>query len=419
MRICLKQAHLLDAKGDHGQSDLYLKEGVIEGRDLGGDVDQSFDAAGLSVTPAFLDLHTHFRDPGEEVKEDLRSGLSAAAAGGFGTVVTMPRTSPVIDEPALVETMLSRAERLQLARLRPAAALSHGLEGKRMSDFAALQEAGAVMLTNDGVSLEDSHLMRRACEYAGELGLLIQTHCEDELLCQDGAMHEGIISHHLGLPGRPASAEAIMVYRDCELAHMTGARVHIAHVSTKRSVQIIEWFKEQGAPVTAEVTPYHLLLTDESLTSYDPLYKVSPPLRPAEDVDALRDALRRGVIDCVVTDHAPYTREEKERDLLSAPAGMATLEVAFPLLYTHLVKEGLLELPTLLERMQQGPAAVMGWKPPTLDAGQPADVVLLDLSNTHPVDPSTFKSKARFSPWTGQELSGWPKATFIRGKQVF
>ena len=419
MRVKITNAHLIDAHEDYGVGDLYLNDGIIEGINLGGETDETFDALGNVVTPAFIDLHTHLREPGGEEKEDLRSGLAAATAGGFGTVVSMANTSPTVDEPGLVADLIAKAERIGQARLRPAAALSHGLGGKTLTDYAALQAAGAVMITDDGIPVADAHLMRRACEYAAELGLVIQTHSEEPSLRRDGVMNEGATSQRLGLPGNPASAEAMMIFRDCELALMTGARVHIAHVSSKRGAQVIEWFKDQGAPITAEVTPHHLTLTDESLETFDPIYKVAPPLRAQEDVDYLRDALKRGVFDSVGTDHAPHTRAEKERDMLTAPFGIANIEVTFPLLYTELVKTGALELQALLNLLQTGPARVMGWDAPSLEPGKPADLVVLELNTPHEVTPATFKTKAKFSPWAGERLSGWPVLTFIGGECVY
>ena len=418
-RTVLRGAHLIDARGDHGVHDLWLAGGRIEGIDLGGDAERELDATGLLVTPAFIDPHVHLRVPGQEEKEDLASGLAAAAAGGYGTVVSMANTSPTVDDPAIVRSLVEEAARLGLARLRPAAALSVGLAGERLADYAALQAAGAVMITDDGIPVVDSHLQRRACEYARELGLVIQTHSEDPSLRQDGVMHEGRVSQRLGLPGNPAEAEAIMVFRDCEIALMTGARVNIAHVSSERGMRVVEWFKEQGAPVTCEVTPHHLTLTDEVWERFDPVFKVAPPLRTERDVAYLRAALTSGVVDCIGTDHAPHTRAEKDRDALAAPFGLPNIEVAFPVLYSELVRAGALELGTLLELMQGGPARVMGWPAPTLEPGAPADVVALDLETERLVEPASFKSKARFSPWQGAMLRGWPTATIVAGRVVF
>ena len=422
-RIRIQNARLHDLYGDHGVHDLYLKDGLIEGLDLdidpGGEVDETFDAAGNLVTPAFIDLHAHLREPGQEQKEDLASGLAAAAAGGFGTVISMANTTPPVDEPGTVASLIAKAERLGFARLRPAATLSCGLEGQKLTDFAALRDAGAVMITDDGIPVQDAHLMRRACEYAAELELVIQTHSEDPGLRQNGVMNEGVVSQRLGLPGNPIAAEAAMIYRDCEIATMTGARVHIAHVSSKRGMQVVEFFKAQGAPITCEVTPHHLTLTDTVLENFDPIAKVAPPLRTAEDVAYLRDAVKRGVVDSISTDHAPHTRAEKDRDMVAAPFGIGNIEVTFPLLYTELVLGDSLPLETLLDLLQSGSAKVMGWTPPTLEPGQPADLVVLDLETERPVEPQTFKSKAKFSPWAGQVLKGWPTLSFVHGKLAF
>jgi dihydroorotase len=344
-RTVIKGARLVDAERDYGVADLYLKDGVIEGVNLGGDAD-TVDANGLILSPAFLDLHAHLREPGQSEKETLATGLGAAVAGGFGTVVSMANTDPVVDDPGLVADLIGKAEKLGLARLRPAAALSRGLKGQTLTDFAALQAAGAVMVTDDGVPVADGHLMRRACEYAAELGLVVQTHSEDPGLRQNGVMHEGAVSQRLGLPGNPDAAEAVMIFRDCEVARLTGARVHIAHVSSERGMRVVEWFKAQGAPVTCEVTPHHLTLTDAALENFDPVFKVAPPLRTEADTAYLMEALKAGVVDCIGTDHAPHTRAEKDRDLLAAPFGIGNIEVAFPLLYTRLVASGCPATPT-------------------------------------------------------------------------
>jgi dihydroorotase len=419
MRTVIKNGHLIDASKDYGIADLYVNDGIIEGVNLERQSDETFDANGYVVTPAFIDLHAHLREPGQEVKEDLQSGLSAAAAGGYGTVISMANTSPTVDEAGIVADLVAKAERIGQARLRPAAALSHGLKGETLTDFAALKEAGAVMITDDGIPVKDSHLMRRAGEYAAELGLVIQTHSEDPSLRQNGVMNEGLVSQRLGLPGNPISAEAIMIYRDCEISWLTGARVHIAHISSKRGMQIVEWFKSQGANVTAEVSPHHLTLTDASMELFDPMYKVAPPLRTQEDVEYLRDAIKRGVVDNIGTDHAPHTRAEKERDMVEAPFGIGNIEVTFPLLYTELVTKKVVDLQTLLGLLQTGPAQVMKWKAPSLEVGSAADITVLDLQTPKDVNPATFKSKAKFSPWAGQTLQGWPVATFVRGRQVF
>ena len=418
-RLVLENARLIDGRGDHGIGAVTVEGDRLVSRGAASDADERIDLGGRVLCPAFIDLHAHLRDPGHEVKEDLASGLSAAAAGGYGTVVSMANTDPAVDEPGIVADLVRRAERLRGTRLRPAAALSHGLSGGRITDFAALQDAGAVMITDDGLPVTDAHLMRRACEYAAELGLVIQTHSEDPSLRRDGVMNEGAVSHRLGLPGNPIAAEAAMIYRDCEIAALTGARVHIAHVSSARGLRVVRWFKEQGAPITCEVTPHHLTLTDAALESFDPIYKVAPPLRTGVDACALREALDTGAVDCIGTDHAPHTRAEKERDLLEAPFGIANIEVAFPLLYTRLVAEGDLGLPQLIGLFTTGPARVMDWRVPLLESGADADLVVLDLHSARVVRGTDFQSKAKFGPWEGESLRGWPVATFVRGTLVF
>ncbi|HLV12657.1 MAG TPA: dihydroorotase [Trueperaceae bacterium] len=414
----LRGGRLLDGAGDRGVHDLYVRDGVIEGLDLGGAVDQEVDAEGRLVTPAFLDLHVHLRDPGQEVKEDLASGLAAAAAGGYGTVVSMANTDPVVDDPGIVADLVARAARVAGARLRPAAAISKGLRGEELTDMAALRAAGAVMVTDDGVPVADSRLFRSACEYAAELGLVVQTHSEEPSLRDGGVMHEGAVSQRLGLPGNPDAAEAVMIFRDGEVARLTGARVHLAHVSSRRGLEVATWLKASGAPVTVEVTPQHLTLTDESLAGFDPVYKVAPPLRTADDVAALRAALAGGAVDSIGTDHAPHTLAEKQQDMLSAPFGIANLEVAFPLLYTRLVAAGELPLERLLWLLQDGPARVMGWPAPRLDPGAPADVTVLDLETERAVEGARFRSKAKHTPWEGEPLKGWPVATLVAGRAV-
>ncbi len=418
-RTVIRNARLAGPDGLSDAVDIYVRGEGIEGFDLGGATDREFDAEGQLVTPAFIDLHAHLRDPGQEVKEDLTTGLTAAAAGGFGTVVSMANTTPVVDDPGLVADLVRRSELIGQARLRPAATISVGLRGERLTDFAALQAAGAVMLTDDGVPLADGHLMRRACEYAADLGLVIQTHSEEPLLRNEGVMNEGAVSRALGLPGNPTSAEAIMVFRDGEIARMTGARVHIAHVSCERALRVAEWLRSDGAPITVEVTPQHLTLTDEALRGFDPVFKVAPPLRTAADVAYLRDALRRGAVNSIGTDHAPHTAAEKERDLLEAPFGIANLEVTFALLYTELVAAGELSLSQLLHLLQAGPSEVMGWRAPTLTPGAPADLTVVDLSTERAVRGDDFKSKAKHGPWEGSVLKGWPRMTMVRGRVSF
>ena len=400
---------------------LTVESGLIKGWNLPAE-GEVIDGNGATVAPALLELHAHLREPGQEVKEDLASGLAAAAAGGYGTVVCMPNTSPVIDDPALVRSLIEKANGLGFARLKPSAALTKGQQGKQLAELALLKEAGAVMFTDDGRTNEDARVLRLGLEYAGSLGMVVSVHAEDAGLRADGVMNEGAVSEALGLPGNPAAAEAARVARDIEIAAYlqntgAGARLHIQHLSTARALDLVRDAKRRGIAVTCEVCPHHLTLTDEALRGFDPIYKVAPPLRTQADADHLLQGLLDGSVDCLATDHAPHTRAEKEQDLLHAPSGIAYIELAFPLMYTHFGET--LGLEKLLDLFTAGPARVMGWTVPTLEAGHPADLVLLDLETVRKVEPQTFKSKAKFTPWAGQELRGWPILTLVAGQVAY
>lgn len=395
---------------------LTIEDGLIKGWNLAAE-GETIEGNGATVAPALIELHAHLREPGQEVKEDLQSGLAAAAAGGYGTVICMPNTSPVIDDPALVRSLIQKANGLGVARLRPSAALTKGQLGQQLAELALLKEAGAVMFTDDGRTNEDARVLRLGLEYAQSLGMMVSVHAEDATLRADGVMNEGPVSEALGLPGNPAAAEAARVARDIEIAALTGARLHIQHLSTARALDLVRDAKKRGVPVTCEVCPHHLTLTDEALRGFDPIYKVAPPLRTQADADHLLEGLKDGSVDCLATDHAPHTRAEKEQDLLRAPSGIAYIELAFPLMYTRFGET--LGLGALLDLFTAGPARVMGWDVPTLEAGQPADLVLFDLETVRTVEPQTFKSKAKFTPWAGEELRGWPTLTLVGGQVAF
>jgi dihydroorotase len=395
---------------------LTIENGLIKGWNLAAE-GEIIDGQGATVAPALLELHAHLREPGQEVKEDLASGLAAAAAGGYGTVICMPNTSPVIDDPALVRSLIEKANGLGFARLKPSAALTKGQQGKQLAELELLKQAGAVMFTDDGRTNEDARVLRLGLEYAGSLGMVVSVHAEDATLRADGVMNEGTVSEALGLPGNPAAAEGARVARDIEIAALTGARLHIQHLSTARALDLVRDAKKRGVPVTCEVCPHHLTLTDEALRGFDPVFKVAPPLRTQADADHLLEGLRDGSVDCLATDHAPHTRAEKEQDMLQAPFGIPSIEVAFPLMYTRFGET--LGLEKLLDLFTAGPARVMGWPVPTLEAGQPADLVLLDLETVRAVQAQSFRSKAKFSPWQGQELRGWPVLTLVGGLVAF
>jgi dihydroorotase len=419
-RIHHQRIHIRGARDAHGQvRDVLIENGVIASS-LSGAADLEIDGSGHLVTPALVDPHAHLRTPGFEDKESLETGLSAAVAGGYGTVVCMPNTNPVIDTPQVVRELLERADRAGLARLLPSAAVTRGQEGKLLADAAALKAAGAVMLTDDGRTNEDASLLRRALEYAHALGLVISVHAEDASLRGDGVMNEGAVSERLGLPGNPVAAETARIARDLEIVAATGARLHVQHLSSARGLALVRDAKARGLPVTCEVAPHHLTLTDACLETFDAMYKVAPPLRTQRDCDALLAGILEGTVDCIGTDHAPHTAAEKERDLLEAPFGIANIEVTFPLLYTRFVHTGKLELTKLLELMTVGATRVLGLNAPSLEPGAVADVTLFDLERERRVDPSAFKTKARFgNPWAGEALRGWAAVTIVGGRVVY
>jgi dihydroorotase len=421
-RIVIKNAR---AVGETMARDVYVKDGLIEGFDLKLEAETTIDASKMLLSVAFIDPHAHLREPGQEIKEDLESGLTAAARGGYGTVVCMPNTNPVIDDPEIVSSLIAKAERIGQARLLPSAALTRGQQGKQLADAAALKAAGAVMLTDDGRTNEDANVLRRGLEYAHALGLVVSVHAEDATLRGDGVMNEGATSERLGLPGNPAAAEAARIARDLEICAMTGARLHVQHLSTARGLQLVREAKARGVNVTCEVGPHHLTLTDSLLETErffcKPLLKVAPPLRTQADCDALLEGILDGTVDCLGTDHAPHTKAEKEKDFLEAPFGIANIEECFPLLYTRFVKTGKLKLERLIELLTTGPAKVLGITEPKLEVGAAADLVLFDPEFSRAMDyqlhpPAT---KASFdSPWMGEVLNGWPLVTIVRGQIV-
>lgn len=398
-----------------------IENGVIKGWNLPAE-GETIDGQGGTVAPALIELHAHLREPGQTEKEDLASGLAAAAAGGYGTVVCMPNTVPVIDDPAIVRSLLQKAEGLGLARLKPAAALTRGQHGEALAELSYLKDAGAAMFTDDGRTNENARVLRLGLEYAGSLGMVVSVHAEDASLRADGVMNEGPVSEELGLPGNPAAAEAARVARDLEILaglHAQGraAHLHVQHLSTARALELVRGAKARGLNVTCEVCPHHLTLTDEALRSFDAVYKVAPPLRTQRDADALLEGLKDGTVDCLATDHAPHTRAEKERDLLDAPSGIAYIELAFPLMYTRFGDA--LGLDRLLDLMTAAPARVMGWPAPSLEAGAPADLVILDLETEREVNPAEFRTKAKFTPWAGEMLRGWPLLTVVGGQVAY
>ena len=380
--------------------------------------DEIIDADGRLVAPGLVDLHVHLREPGREDEETIATGTKAGAAGGFTTIVCMPNTNPPLDSGTAIEAIHSRAMSAPI-RVIPVGCITKGRLGKELAEIGELVDAGIWGISDDGNSVLDSELMRRALEYSRPFGIPIISHAEDPRLVGAGVMHEGFISTMLGLTGIPAEAESVMVARDVLLAQATRSWLHIAHVSTRESIEIIAAARERGARVTCEATPHHLVLTDEAVRGFDTNTKVSPPLRSLDHVQALRAALAAGIIDCIATDHAPHSWEEKDCDYNQAEFGLIGLETALPLLLTHLVSPGLIDIPTLWDRMSYRPAQLLGLTDHGLGVGNRADIVIVDLNLEKEVDPADGRSLSQNTPFAGERLTGWPVVTIANGRVVF
>jgi dihydroorotase len=380
---------------------------------------REIDAKGLVVTPGLLDVHVHLREPGGEHKETIASGARAAAAGGFTAVCAMPNTDPVVDAPAGVGFVLAQGAAARAARVYPLGAISVGQKGQGLAAIGEMVAAGAVGITDDGNPVMDSGLMRKALEYAQAFDIPVADHPEDLGLSGVGVMNEGLTATRLGLHGKPNASEDVHVIRDLLLAALTGGRIHLQHISTAFGVGAIRRAKARGVHVTAEASPHHLILTDERVEGFDTDAKMNPPLRSAEDRDAVREGLADGTLDVFATDHAPHHYDEKERAFADAPNGIVGLETALGLGLTQLVGEGLIDLPTLIQRMSVGPAEAFGLPGGTLTPGSPGDVTIMDLEEAWTVDRHAFLSKSRNTPFDGWPLKGRAVYTIVGGVIVW
>ncbi|HIF96078.1 MAG TPA: dihydroorotase [Myxococcales bacterium] len=420
-RVLIRGGRLLDPSIDHdGVSDLLIEEGrVVEvGPSLRVENAEVMEADGKWVAPGFVDLHVHLREPGQEYKEDLASGGRAAVAGGFTSICCMANTEPVNDDPAVTKYILDRAAKDSPARIFPIAAATRRLAGEVMTEMSALKDAGAVAFSDDGNTIMDAWVMRNVLEYSKLVDAVVVIHAEDCGLRANGVVNEGRVSTQLGLPGNPVEAEEIHIARDIRLARLTGARLHVGHVSSGGSVELIREAKEAGLSVTAEVTPHHLALTDEATKGFDTSTKMAPPLRTGSDVEALRRALADGIIDCVATDHAPHATHEKDVEFTAAPCGVLGLETAFGVV-NDLVRAGEISPLELMRRMSTAPARIFDLAGGSLTKGSLADVVILDPDQAWVYDPTEGFSKSRNSPWAGAELTGQVFATFVGGRLVY
>jgi dihydroorotase len=421
--ILIQGGRVIDpSRGSDGVADVYLTDGkvaAVGSNIVGEEGTLVIPAAGKVVAPGLIDLHVHLREPGQEDQETVATGAMAAAAGGFTAVCAMPNTDPVVDNQGTVGFIVSQAQRAAKARVYPIGAISLGQRGEKLAEFGELVGAGAVAVSDDGKPVMSSHLMRTALEYARTFGIPVADHCEDLALAEGGAMHEGIVATRLGLKGIPAAAEEIMVARDIILAELTGGHVHLCHMSTRGSVELIRRGKERGIRVTAEATPHHFTLTHEACEGYNTNAKMNPPLREGADRDAIRQGLRDGTLDVIASDHAPHHYDAKEREFDDAPNGILGLETALGLAISELVETGLMSLSDLLLRMSTQPARIFNLPGGSLGVGAPADVVMFDPKARWTVDPSRFHSRSRNTPFGGRSLTGRAEVTIVRGRVVY
>jgi dihydroorotase len=415
----IRGGRVVDATGER-VADVLVRDGRIAEVGSGLSADEVLDASGCVVAPGLVDLHVHLREPGMEEAETVDTGARAAALGGFTAVVAMPNTEPALDNPAVVASVLAAGERA-CCEVVSSGCITKARAGTALAPMGELHDLGVRIFTHDGFCVADADVMRRALEYSRALpGAVVAQHAEDAALAGNGAMHEGEWSSRLGIPGRPAAAEDVIVARDLILAELTGARVHFLHVSSAGAVDLIRAAKARGLPVTAEAAPHHFSLTDECCATFDPVFKVHPPLRTDDDVAAVKRGLADGTIDAIATDHAPHPVEEKERPFEEAPSGMLGLETAVAVTLTELVEPGVLSLPDALALLSWRPAAIAGLphhgRP--IAPGEVAHLCVIDPTVVWEVDPSRLASKARNTPYAGRKLTGRVRHTVLRGEPV-
>lgn len=420
--ILLQGGHVVDpANQIDGTTDVLIENGVITavGQNLTIPSDADIrDCTGLVVAPGLIDIHVHLREPGQEYKEDLYSGLGSAAAGGFTGVACMPNTAPVIDSAPIVRDLVTRAKDVHKARLWVIAALSKGMKNHELTEMADLKAAGAVAVSDDAYQVQDPLFLRRAMEYAAMVDLPVLLHCENTTLSEGGVMNEGLVSTDLGLKGLPREAYELDVARAGLLAMLTGAKTHILHVSTRGEAELVQHFKQKGAPLTAETGPHYWCVTDEAVNGYNTHAKMNPPLRTQDDCEAMADAVASGIMDAIATDHAPHAGYEKAQEFALAPFGIVGLETSLALGVTHLIKTGKVTWTRFIDAMSTQPAKIIGVDAGTLTPGKAADVTVIDPNVTWTVDATKFVSKGRNTPFDGVELTGRAVMTIVGGEVV-
>lgn len=421
-KILIKNGRVVDpANYIDGKKDILIEDGkikkvadfIVEDEDT-----NVIDADEKVVMPGFIDLHVHLREPGFEYKETIETGSKAAARGGVTSICPMPNTKPVIDSPESVKDLLKRAE-CSPVHILPIGACTIGQEGKELADIEGMKDAGIVALSEDGKSVMDSALFRKSLKEAARLDLPMFSHCEDKALVEGGVMNKGQKAEELGLQGITNSVEDVIVARDIIMSKEAGNRLHLCHCSTADSVVLVEMAKKQGLPVSAEVCPHHFTMSDDEITEDNGRFKMNPPLRNREDVDALKEGLKTGIMEVISTDHAPHGKEEKDQSMLKAPFGIVGLETSFALGYTELVDKGVLTLSQLVEKMSVNPAKVLGIDKGNLAPGKAADIVIADITKEYKIDSSKFVSKGKNTPFDGKKVKGRVITTIVDGKIVY
>lgn len=421
MKTLIRNGHIIDVKsGINEVLDILMDEGCIV--EIGHDIDVQnadiIDASGKYIMPGFVDAHCHLRDPGFEYKEDIESGTRSAAKGGFTSIACMPNTNPVIDNQSVVKYVISKAKYEGLVNVYPIGCITKGQKGEELSEIGELKFAGAVAISDDGKPVKSSSLMKKALQYSSMFDIAVISHCEDLDLADEGVMNEGYQSTVMGLKGIPSAAEEIMVSRDIILSEYTNIPIHIAHVSTSLSVELLRNAKKRGVKVTAETCPHYFSLTEEACENYNTFAKVNPPLRTRKDVDAVIEGLKDGTIDIIATDHAPHHIDEKNVEFNIASMGMVGFETAFPLAVTYLVKPGHITLEKLVEKMCVNPSKLLSLNKGAIETGKPADIVIVDVNEENTVDIGKISSKSKNSPFDGFKLSGSVYYTIVNGKIV-